>query len=477
MTEASRRPKKANGLLRGVGRCGNAVARICSGTVGALVTLAIVLGAAYAQPVPDRDPANAPLSGVEIPFRLPLDGLFELAEAEMPLQAGHWNEWQQAYGVKTKYRAWRGPLYFVVQGDVLSVQAHVRYWLKARKKLLGAVKLRASCGVNEPPRQAIIGVDVRLAWGPDWTLRPQFRVMPTRFLDRCEMTIADIDVTPLIGREFNEQLEARMRAALKLLAPRLNSVRQQAQRSWMLLQRPIEVGAGQWLSLNPLAVALSPLAGRGNSVQAHLAVLMAPRVVDEVDTAPRPLPPLLWFYPAAEGMHLQLAVHLSYSGLNAAVNEWLAGKRGDIQGRQIGVEAVDLGGEGQEIRVRARLTGDFAGDLAVTANLVYHPDDRTFGLQDLTYTYLPDDPSLEPLASLFHDYLRQALETAANQQLEREVTRLRAGLQTALAGIVPQGVALDLSSLELSQVRIDMDRQGVGVSGQASGHVSVDFDG
>jgi hypothetical protein len=42
---------------------------------------------------------------------------------------------------------------------------------------------------------------------------------------------------------------------------------------------------------------------------------------------------------------------------------------------------------------------------------------------------------------------------------------------------VPQGVALDLSSLELSQVRIDMDRQGVGVSGQASGHVSVDFDG
>ena len=72
----------------------------------------------------------------------------------------------------------------VLAGDLLQVEAHVRYWVQGRKKILGGLDLEAGCGVDEPPRQAIIGVLVQLGWGPDWTLRPRFRVLPTRFIDR-----------------------------------------------------------------------------------------------------------------------------------------------------------------------------------------------------------------------------------------------------------------------------------------------------
>jgi hypothetical protein len=53
---------------------------------------------------------------------------------------------------------------------------------------LGTLDLESSCG-DEPPRQAIIGVQIRWT-GAGLMLRPAFRVMPTRFLDGCEMTIA-----------------------------------------------------------------------------------------------------------------------------------------------------------------------------------------------------------------------------------------------------------------------------------------------
>lgn len=186
-----------------------------------------------------------------------------------------------------------------MQGELLLVQAHVRYWIKANKNVLGTLNLQSCCGVDEPPRQAVIGVMIRLAWSSDWALRPEFRVIPTRFLDRCEMTIADIDVTPLIGKKFQNQLEDKMRVALKTLSLRLSALREEAEPSWILLQQPVEVGADHWLLLNPEGVVLSPLAGHGNSVDAHLAVVMVPNVVS--GSAPvgrsRPLPPLMRFYP------------------------------------------------------------------------------------------------------------------------------------------------------------------------------------
>ena len=109
-------------------------------------------------PAPDT---QAP-SIIELPVRLSLAPLFEAAEREVPQQAGHWRSWKKTRGVNTRYRAWRGPLGFRVVGNTLQVEAHVRYQVMARKTLLGAVTLKSACGVDEPPRQAIIGVRLRL---------------------------------------------------------------------------------------------------------------------------------------------------------------------------------------------------------------------------------------------------------------------------------------------------------------------------
>ena len=419
-----------------------------------LIIVSLILpGGISAQPVIGPGQLTQSPSIVEIPVRISLDRLFEVAEQEMPWQAGNWRDWKKTYGIKTKYRAWRGPLYFTMQGDVLLVQAHVRYWIKAHKKVLGAVNLKSSCGVNEPPRQAIIGVQIRLGWGPDWRLRPGFRIVPSRFLDRCEMTIADIDVTPLIAKEFQKQLKEKMRAALLTLSPRITVIRQRAIQDWLLLQEPVHLWANHWLFLNPSGIALAPLAGYGD----------------------RPLPPLMPFYPRSTGLNLQLSIDLNYADLNRAISNQLSGEPIEFAGQQAGIEGIELSGQGQEIRVNAQLSGDAAGKLTIKANMIFAPEKQQFFLEDLDYTYVPDDPLLEPQVNLFYGYVRKLLELVANQQLQRRMNQWKQSLLTVFEKITPAHATLDISSLQLRDVQLGMAEDAIRMNGVASGYIMLDF--
>lgn len=224
-------------------------------------------------------------SVVEVPIRISLDRLFEVAEGQVPIQSGSWPHWTRSSGTTAWYLAWRGPLSISVQGDELLIQAHVRYVLEARKKLMG-MPMQSSCGINERPRQAVIGVRVRLEIGPDGSVWPQFQVPPTRFLDACEMTFANIDVTPMVAEEFQRRLAAQSYSAFTLLAPEVQKVRSQAEQNWLLLQQPVQLWKDHWLLLNPQGAALSPMYGQDNWVDLRLALLMVPQIVTGEEPEP-----------------------------------------------------------------------------------------------------------------------------------------------------------------------------------------------
>jgi hypothetical protein len=433
--------------------------------------LLLWLSAASAQSVAGIQQSDSPLSIIEIPMRLSLDPLTWAAEKTLPQQAGHWRTWKDWHGIKSQYRAWRGPLSITVSGDVLLVQAHIRYWIRAQKKVLGAINLKGSCGVNEPPRQAVIGMQVRLGWGADWTVRPEFRILPTRFLDRCEMTIANIDVTPLVEKEFRKQMQNSLRAALRTLAPGMNTIREQAQRTWLLLQQPVALGQDNWLMFRPVGVALSGISGRGNDIDAHLAVAMQPSLVTGTVPAskPAPLPPLERYSPRSTGLNLHLGVNLDFASLNQGFSNALAGQFFELNGRNAGIKKFVLSGDGQEIRARVALLGDVAGTIELRARVAYNAETLKLELQDLTFDYDANNPILGQLADAFHETIRLSLENAANRALTQQLDRLSERLEAVLENIMPAGVLLDMSALQLRQMQIDIDKQGIRLDGTASG--------
>lgn len=441
------------------------------GKLGLLLALPLLLGNTDALSVAGIQQAAAPLSIIEIPLRLSLEPLINAAEATLPSQAGNWGSWKDWHGIQSQYRAWRGPLSMTASGDVLLVQAHIRYWIRAQKKLLGAITLKGSCGIEEAPRQAVIGMQVRLGWGPDWTLRPEFRILPTRFIDRCEMTIADIDVTPLVEKEFRKQMQNSLQAALRTLAPGMQAMQRQAQQSWSVLQQPVELGKGNRLMLRPAAVAVSRISGHGGYLDAQLAVAMQPLLVTGSEPAAKalPLPPLGQYYPGSAGLNLQLEIQLDFATLSQQLAASLAGKPLVIHEQETDIKKIELTGSGQELGARLELSGALAGTAGLQARVVYDATAGKLRLQDLAFDYAAHDTAMGALAEAFHDYIRQALEDAANQALTQYLELLGERLGTVLRNITPAGVTLDMSALQLRGVQVHIEQQGIRLEGAASG--------
>ncbi len=446
-------------------------------SITSLLLIFIWLSNAVAQPIPGRQPGEVSPSIIEIPIRMSLAPLSRAAEQAVPYQVGNWHNWKDWHGIKAQYRAWRGPLSIRMMGDVLLTQAHVRYWIKAHKKVLKAFDIKFSCGVNEPPRQAVIGMLARLRWGPGWSLQPQFQILPTRFLNRCEMTFADIDVTPVVEKVFRRHMKDSLRSALQTLSPRLNTIRQQAERSWLLLQEPIHLGKDNWLLLRPAGVALSPLYGRNDRLDTHLAVILYPKMTagSGLVSERRALPPLGRFYPRATGLNIRLTVDLDFADISRGISSALVDRPFYIEGRTIGVDAVNLSGSKQEIRAKMRLTGDVEGIVEVWANVVFEPENQQLRLHKLQFVHELEEPSYNMVLDLFYERIRHTLETTVNQLLARQIVQWQEQLNSAFTKIAPQDVRLDLSSLKLLSVQLNMEKERVRLHSLAAGHAKLEF--
>ena len=63
----------------------------------------------------------------------------------------------------------------------------------------------------------------------------------------------------------------------------------------------------------------------------------------------------------------------------------------------------------------------------------------------------------------------------ANQQLQQRMAQWREQLLTVFQSIMPEDVKLDMASLQLSQVDLEMEGQGIRLNGLATGHIRVEF--
>jgi hypothetical protein len=448
-----------------------------------LLALLLVLACRIAQATGPVALSSGPISTqrlsiIEIPVTIPLSPLFREMEALTPRQAGHWGGWQSHKGIETQYRAWRGPLMIRAAGDTLLVQAHVRYWVKARASLLGAVTVSGSCGVDEPPRQAVIGVAVRLAWGPDWSLHPRFRVLPTRFFDACEMTVAAVDVTPIVDRAFDRQLRRSILQALQARRTELGELQRQAIRVWGRLQEPVEVASGVWLSLHPVGAAAAAPEGRGDEVLARLGVALRPtfHYGERPAATATPLPPLGQLPPGDRGLLLDLSLSVNWEALSGLVSSALQGRIFELNGRRLQIAAVELSGRGAEVQARIRLEGEGSGEVELWAEPVLGQGTPALRLANLGYLYHADDPLTEVVAESFYEQVRVALMEAVNGLIARRLDRLQAALRDRFQTLMPDSTTLDVGSLSLTGGTIRVSDAGVAVSATASGELRLDID-
>ena len=115
------------------------------------------------------------------------------------------------------------------------------------------------------------------------------------------------------------------------------------------------------------------------------------------------------------------------------------------------------------------MLGELAGTIELRAKLVYTAEKRKLELQDLTFDYDAKNATMALLMEAFHEYIRQALEGAANQALAQYLELLSERLETVLEKITPANVLLDMSVLQLRSLQIHIVQQTIKLDGVATG--------
>jgi hypothetical protein len=394
------------------------------------------LGSSTPPPPPEE-------STIEIPVSVNLQSVFAQAERVVPKEQRASNDWSVVGSspvgdVGIKYEIWRSPLQLAATGDRLDVSGKIYYWFQFAQKITKPIvggffwQELGSCGRGEPPREAMIGIETRVAWSDDWRLTSSTTVKPLSFPNRCKVTFVGIDVTGRVEDAFRtglREVPALVDGKLREMA----NFRSTGERAWSQLQTPIALDSGIWLMVEPQAAYVAPLNGSGQSVSTAIGITARPHIVfgDRPSPSKRSLPKLQ-VKPTGGGIHIAVEGELPYDEANRRLAKELMAEPYSVAGHEVKVTGVDLYGVGDTLVLQAKLAGDINGTIYFIGELAYDGKQDLLYVRNLDYS-LETKYTLANVAEwLNHEGFRQRIAEKARWPLGEKLADARTQLERAL---------------------------------------------
>lgn len=227
-----------------------------------------------------------PLSTLSLPVAVDFTHDFAMLDFEVPRDewsadshnGGHWDGhnddgWVYSDDEKSKarYHWWRDVLKIRLSGNQIVVSANIHYSGEGKAKIPPfGPWVSGSCD----NRTVNVALQSTVGVLPDWRLQSHTVVAKLDAADRCKVTFLDIDVTDKIISKVRGVLED---AAAKVddRVARYN-LQQQVSGGWAMLQNPLQIADGIWFKVNPAAVFLGPLSGKGAVLSATVGIMDDP---------------------------------------------------------------------------------------------------------------------------------------------------------------------------------------------------------
>ncbi len=389
---------------------------------------------------------------VEIPVSMNLAGLFQEVERAVPRTQRAADAWSvvtsNAVGdVGVKYELRRDPLTLTVGVNTVGITTRVRYWFmfaqSVPKPIIGGSYWQdlGSCGVDEPPREAVLGLQTRLTWNENWGLDPVTTVPPVQFTNRCEITFLKFDVTAKVQEGFAAGLkqgaalaDARIRAAAQF--------KPMAEGAWRELSAPILLAPGMWLVMNPQAPFVGPLKGQGTTVTGTIGFTAQPRIV----FGPRPngtsaaLPKPATSPRNGDGFHVMVEGRIDFDDASRRLTAALAGETYTYVGHDVRVTRAALWGAGEKAVLELLLAGDVNGTIYLLGTPAYDPAANALYVKDLDYSLETTHALANAADWMLHGTFRRSIADEARWGLDTAVADVKGRLSAALNRQLRPGV-------------------------------------
>ena len=331
----------------------------------------------------------------------------------------------------------RDSLDLKASGDRVTLQTHLRYRASVGLPAVGGI---ASCGFPpEPMKRADVRLATTLYWRSDWRLGSRGTSLVTTLYDRCQVTVLNVDATPLVKRILDAQSED-LRREIDSLLPSVLDLHGAADSLWQVAQQPMALDSAStiWLTLSPESVSLAPVIGSASAISTALVLSARPRVTvgAKPEVSSQPLPSLT-LARRSRGIHVPVEIDLPFSDLSQKVTTLLSG---ETAGKGMRVGDVKIWGVGDTAVVKLELEGKVNGSLYLLGRVTYDSTSRAVLLNDLRYTLASHDVMSRIKSTVGAGRIKSAIDAATGkghlavgEQLDSLKSRLTQELNRELA--------------------------------------------
>lgn len=422
-----------------------------------LVVLAGFLFASCSQKIIPEKPAvysadyhldSLPLSDIDIPIKISLRPLYDLAEKKVDLvysSANYPNEWvYDGCDTRYMYQFKRDKLRISAKSNVLRLAFSGFYKVKGSQRVcVGGTGVSpwtpdCSCGYKEEPRRVEVGFKAVLGLNADYSISPIIERLEPLPIDKCEVCFFKKDITQTVMNQLKLDLDSAKLSMLDTLS-KLN-LKASFQQLWDQLSNGQNLFGLGYLKMNPEKIRISRLTADEDTLRLSVGLSARPVISSEKPAnSPSAIPDISDFKPHS-GFNLFLDSQLNYDSLSNILTNRMKGYRMDINRvpqKYIVVEAVKIYGDGKDkLILGLQFSGSNQGIMYFIGKPVYDKTTGVLEIKNLDYDLKTKNLFLKTAKWLFDKKILAALnnyskfETGSyistflpllNQQLNREV--------------------------------------------------------
>jgi len=404
-----------------------------------------------------------PTSYLDVPVRYDLGPAMSWLESEVPVSFGSLEERHDVPNKKRvhyAYAASRSPFHIAVNGRTATLEADVRYRVRAWYKPPILPELSGACDDDEMPPRARLTIETTVQLTSGWTLRPLTRATvvplsdPKR--DRCKVTFLSIDVTDKVMGAAQAALRDKVHDFDAKVAA--FDLPHESRRLWNTIGSPLRLSDSLWMVINPSTVRIGLLKMQGDTLVTTVGLSANPRVIG----GPRPDVPVPLMPPPQDStsrppvLHLLTEGRLPYDVGSSILTKELRGTIIKVAHQRLVLDSLHLIGIGDgRVAVGLVVHGSVRGMLCAVGRPAYDTTRAQLYMPDLVYDGGTRDLLTGTLAWLAQGQIEDFLRTRVRLNLANVLADGRDLLEDKLNRDLADGVHLkmDVTSGRVLSVR------------------------
>jgi hypothetical protein len=288
---------------------------------------------------------------------------------------------------KVAHEVWLRDLSMRMNGRQFVVTVDAEFSAEARVQAAGMGSSGVGCGKGEARPRIQFTLPGTVSWGPQGQILLSNGQWSLKWLTPCNLTALNIKAESILNLPLvRDKVEKLITDALNTATSGL-SLRPHLARYWPELTAPRQIQPGIWLVLQPQKVGVADLSGQGRIVNTSVSVEARPQLISGNKPALAQAPiPAIEVLPRRDGFHLELRADVGLEEANRMLNQQLAGKPFDANGRTVLIEKLRLYGNGDKAVLGVTLKQPIEGEIYLLGKPVFDLEKNQLALTEVEYS-------------------------------------------------------------------------------------------